>query len=166
MAGNATNIVHLTGNLTADPELRFTPNGIAVANVRIAVNDRRYNKETQAWDDVVDGFFTCNVWRELAEHVADSLRRGDRVAVVGRLKSRSYTDKEGAERWVTEVEVDEISPSLRWATAQVSKAQSRNGGQQGGSGGSWGGGAAQPAAAAAAAAGWGGSSAPSDDVPF
>ncbi len=117
----ADNVITITGNLADDPELRFTPNGVAVTSVRVAVNQRRFNRETNSWDERLDGFFTCNVWRDQAENVAASLTKGSRVVVIGRLKSRSYEDREGQTRWVTEIEADEICPSLRWATAQINK---------------------------------------------
>lgn len=149
------NVITITGNLTDDPELRFTPNGVAVTNVRVAVNQRRFNRETNSWDDRLDGFFTCNVWRDQAENVASSLQKGTRVVVTGRLRSRSYEDREGQTRWVTEIEADEICPSLRWATAKVERNP------RGGSGGgakseSWGGSNAPPPASAPE----------SEDVPF
>ena len=105
--------------------------------MRAAVNQRRYNRETNSWDERLDGFFTCNVWRDQAENVASSLTKGARVVVTGRLRSRSYEDREGQTRWVTEIEADEICPSLRWATAKVERNP------RGGSGGagqdtSWG----------------------------
>ena len=125
------NSITLVGNLTDDPELRYTPAGVAVANMRVAVNRRVLNKQTNDWEDKLDGYFTVTVWRDHAENVAESLRRGTRVLVVGRLMSRSYEDKEGQTRWVTEIEADEICPSLRWATAKVSKV-SRGGGGGGG----------------------------------
>ena len=115
------NVITLVGNLTDDPELRFTPSGVAVATVRIAVNRRIRNNQTNEWEDKLDGYFNVNVWRDHAENVAESLSRGNRVLVTGRLTSRSYQDKEGQTRWVTEIEADEICPSLRWATAQINK---------------------------------------------
>jgi single-strand DNA-binding protein len=125
------NVITITGNLADDPELRFTPNGVAVTSVRVAVNQRRFNRETNSWDEKLDGFFTCQVWRQQAENVAASLAKGARVVVIGRLKTRSYEDQEGQTRWVTEIEADEICPSLRWATTTVER-NPRNG-----SGGSW-----------------------------
>ena len=124
------NSITLVGNLTDDPDLRFTPNGVAVANCRMAVNRRFRNQTSGEWEDRLDGYFTVNVWRDLAENVSESLHRGDRVLVTGRLQSRSYETKEGETRWVTEVEADEICPSLRWATAQVTKV-SRGGRDRG-----------------------------------
>ena len=149
------NVITIVGNLTDDPELRYTPNGVAVTNMRVAVNRRMFNKESNSWDDKLDGYFTVNVWRDHAENVAESLKRGTRVLVTGRLISRSYENKEGETRWVTEIEADEVCPSLRWATAKVSKVN-RSGGGAGGGGqdSSWG--AAPPPAQAPVA----------DDVPF
>jgi single-strand DNA-binding protein len=117
----ADNTIVLVGNLTDDPELRYTPAGVAVTNLRVAVNRRMRNKETNEWEDRLDGYFTVIVWRDYAENVAESLSRGTRVLVQGRLISRSYDDKEGQTRWVTEIEADEVCPSLRWATAKVEK---------------------------------------------
>ena len=128
------NIITVIGNLTDDPELRYTPAGVAVANMSVAVNRRFFNKETNAWDDKVDGFFRVNIWRDHAENVAESLKRGTRVLVTGRLISRSYEDKEGQTKWVTEIEADEVCPSLRWATAKITKVN-RSGGGGGGGGG-------------------------------
>jgi single-strand DNA-binding protein len=151
------NVITIVGNLTDDPELRYTPNGVAVTNMRVAVNRRMFNKESNSWDDKLDGYFTVNVWRDHAENVAESLKRGTRVLVTGRLISRSYENKEGETRWVTEIEADEVCPSLRWATAKVSKVNRSSGGGAGGGGGgqdsSWG---APPPAQAPVA----------DDVPF
>ena len=128
------NQISIVGNLTEDPELRFTPNGVAVANVRVAVNRRKRNAQTGEWDDQLDGFFTVNVWREMAENIADSLEKGSRVVVIGRLRSRSYEDREGQTRWVTEVEADEICPSLRFARAKITR-NPRGQGQGQGQGG-------------------------------
>jgi single-strand DNA-binding protein len=89
------NQITIIGNLADDPELRYTPSGVAVANVRVAVNRRKRNNETNEWEDQLDGFFTCNVWREMAENVSESLHKGDRVLVMGRLRSRSYDDRDG-----------------------------------------------------------------------
>jgi single-strand DNA-binding protein len=110
----------ITGNLTDDPELRFTPNGVAVASVRVAVTARV--KDGDAWRDGDTSFFRVNVWRQLAENAAESLSKGDRVIVVGRLKARSWETPEGERRSAVEVEADEIGPSLRWATAKPERA--------------------------------------------
>lgn len=121
------------GTLVADPELRYTPSGAAVANFRVAANSRRYNKETNQWEDGDTTFLTCNVWRDAAENVANSLQNGMRVNVTGELQQRSYQTKEGEQRTVFEVNVREVAPSLKFATAQVTRNQSNGGGgQQGG----------------------------------
>ena len=127
------NQVVIVGNLTDDPELRYTPNGAAVANFRVAVN-RRYRDQSGEWKDGEASFFRVNAWRTLGENVAESLTRGTRVLVVGRLRSRSYETQEGEQRHVVEIEADEIGPSLRWATTKVERQQ-RSGG---GGGGDWG----------------------------
>jgi single-strand DNA-binding protein len=120
------NQIIIVGNLTDDPELRYTPNGAAVAKFRVAVN-RRYKDEAGNWKDGDTSFFTVNAWRTLAENVAESLTRGTRVLVAGRLQMRSWETQEGEKRTVVEIEADEIGPSLRWATAKVER-QSRSGG--------------------------------------
>ena len=120
------NQVVIVGNLTDDPELRYTPNGAAVVKFRVAVN-RRYQDQQGQWKDGETSYFTVNGWRSLAENVAESLTRGSRVVVVGRLQMRSWETQEGDKRTVTEIEADEIAPSLRWATAKIEK-QSRGGG--------------------------------------
>ncbi|HEX2051580.1 MAG TPA: single-stranded DNA-binding protein [Actinomycetota bacterium] len=130
------NSVTLVGNITDDPELRFTPSGAAVANFTVAVN-RRFRNQDGTWDDKLEGFFRCSCWRDMAENVAESLQKGSRVMVVGRLQQRSWDDQEGNKRSTIEVQVDEVGPSLRWATAQVQKSQ-RSGGGGGGGGGDWG----------------------------
>jgi single-strand DNA-binding protein len=136
------NTVTLVGNITDDPELRFTPSGAAVANFTVAVN-RRIRNQDGSWDDKLDGFFRCNCWRDMAENVAESLTKGARVMVVGRLQQRSWDDQEGNKRSAFEIQVDEVGPSLRWATASVQKT-SRSGGGGGqatgpsGGGGDWG----------------------------
>jgi single-strand DNA-binding protein len=144
------NQITIVGNMADDPDLRYTPNGVAVANIRVAVNQRFFNKETNQWDERLDGFFTCNVWRDLAENVSNSVSKGDRVLVTGRLRSRSFETKEGETRWVTEIEADEVCPSLLWARASIEKV--RGGGQRSGQqdqDSSWGG-AAPPTEAPAA----------------
>ena len=115
-------VITLVGNLVDDPELRFTPSGQAVAKFRMASTPRFLDKATNEWKDGESLFLTCNVWRQAAENVAESLQRGMRVIVQGRLKQRSYETKEGEKRTVFEVEVDEVGPSLRNATAKVVKA--------------------------------------------
>ena len=142
MAGDT--IITVVGNLTADPELRFTPSGAAVANFTVASTPRMFDRQTNEWKDGEALFLRCNIWREAAENVAESLTRGSRVIVSGRLKQRSFETREGEKRTVVELEVDEIGPSLRYATAKVNKA-SRSGGGGGGFGGSGGGGGSRPA---------------------
>jgi len=149
------NIITIVGNLADDPELRYTPNGAAVANMRVAVNRRRFNRETNSWDEELDGFFTVNVWRDYAENVAESLRRGNRVLVTGRLRSRSYEDKDGQTRWITEIEAEEVGQSLRWGTAKTKKVSRGGGGGGGGNQGGEGWGAPPPSPPPVA-----------DDVPF
>jgi single-strand DNA-binding protein len=134
MAAGDTNIT-LIGNLTDDPELRFTPSGAAVAKFRVASTPRYMDKQSGEWKDGEALFLACNVWRQAAEHVAESLQRGTRVIVSGRLRQRSYETREGEKRTVYELEVDEIGPSLRYATAKVQK-MSRSSGGGGGFGGS------------------------------
>jgi single-strand DNA-binding protein len=131
VAGDTT--ITVVGNLTADPELRFTPSGAAVANFTVASTPRIYDRQSGEWKDGEALFLRCNIWREAAENVAESLTRGSRVIVTGRLKQRSFETREGEKRTVFEVEVDEIGPSLRYATAKVNKA-SRSGGGGGGFG--------------------------------
>jgi single-strand DNA-binding protein len=171
MAAGDTNIT-LIGNLTDDPELRFTPSGAAVAKFRVASTPRYLDRQSGEWKDGEALFLTCNVWRQAAEHVAESLQRGTRVIISGRLRQRSYETKEGEKRTVFEVEVDEIGPSLRYATAKVQK-MSRSGG--GGGGGYGAGGAAPsddpwasatPAAPAQADSSAGGSGNFNDEPPF
>ena len=132
------NQVMLVGNLTDDPELRFTPNGAAVANFRLAVTPRI--REGDSWKDGETSFFRINVWRQQAENVAETLQKGARCIVVGRLRTRSWETPEGEKRSVTEVEADEIGPSLKFATAKVER--SSRGGSGGGGGGDWAGSAA------------------------
>jgi single-strand DNA-binding protein len=142
MAGDT--ILTVIGNLTADPELRFTPSGAAVANFTVASTPRTFDRQSNEWKDGETLFLRCSVWREAAENVAESLQKGMRVIVQGRLKSRSYDTKEGERRTVTELDVDEIGPSLRYASAKVNR-NARSGGQDGGqqSGGFGGGGGFQ-----------------------
>jgi single-strand DNA-binding protein len=117
--------VTITGNLTDDPELKFTPTGAPVANFRIAVTARV--RDGEGWRDGDTSFFRVNVWRQLAEHVADSLSKGDRAVIIGRLKSRSWETPEGERRSVVEVEADEVAPSLRWAIAKPERATGNGG---------------------------------------
>ncbi|GAA4569566.1 single-stranded DNA-binding protein [Planotetraspora kaengkrachanensis] len=144
-AGDTT--ITIVGNLVDDPELRFTPTGQAVARFRIASTPRFLDRQTNEWKDGEGLFLTCNVWRQAAENVAESLQRGMRVIVQGRLRQRSYETKEGEKRTVYEVEVDEVGPSLRNATAKVNKT-TRQGGQGGGGGGFGGGPGGDPWASA------------------
>ena len=137
MAGETT--ITVVGNLTDDPELPFTPSGAAVAKFRIASTPRTMDRQSGEWKDGEPLFLACNVWRDAAEHVAESLQRGARVIVQGRLRQRSYETREGEKRTVYELEVDEIGPSLRYATAKVQK-MSRSSGGGGGFGASGGGG--------------------------
>jgi single-strand DNA-binding protein len=137
MAAGDTQIT-IAGNLVDDPELRYTPTGQAVANFRVASTPRFLDKNTNEWKDGDSLFLTCNVWRQAAENVAESLQRGMRVIVTGRLKQRSYETREGEKRTVYEVEVDDVGPSLRNASAKVTKSN-----RSGGGGGGFGGGGGQ-----------------------
>ena len=139
MAGET--VITVIGNVTNDPELRFTPSGAAVASFTVASTSRTLDKNTNEWKDADTLFVRCNIWREAAENVAESLHKGARVIVSGRLKLRSYETKEGEKRSSLELEVDEVGPSLKYATAKVQKTQ-RGGGNQGGGnfGGNQGGG--------------------------
>ena len=145
MAGET--VITVVGNLVDDPELRFTPSGAAVAKFRVASTPRTFDRQTNEWKDGESLFLTCSVWRQAAENVAESLQRGMRVIVQGRLKQRSYEDREGVKRTVYELDVEEVGASLRSATAKVTKtsggARSGQGGYGGGGGqggGGWGGG--------------------------
>ena len=191
MAGDT--VITIVGNLTGDPELRFTPSGAAVANFTVASTPRAFDRQSNEWKDGETLFMRCSVWRDAAENVAESLQRGMRVVVQGRLKSRSYETKEGEKRTVVEMEVDEVGPSLRYATAKVNRTQrggggggfggGNQGGGQGGQGGwSGGSGGSGPAAedpwatspsggsqgGSAGGSGWGGQGGGSsyDDPPF
>ncbi|MER5306970.1 single-stranded DNA-binding protein [Streptomyces sp. NPDC002773] len=135
MAGET--VITVVGNLVDDPELRFTPSGAAVAKFRIASTPRTFDRQTNEWKDGESLFLTCSVWRQAAENVAESLQRGMRVVVQGRLKQRSYEDREGVKRTVYELDVEEVGPSLKNATAKVTKTTGRGG--QGGYGGGGGG---------------------------
>ena len=138
MAGETT--ITLVGNLTADPELRFTPSGAAVANFTVASTPRTFDRQSNEWRDGDAMFLNCAVWRQAAENVAESLQKGMRVIVSGRLKSRSYETREGEKRTVFEIDVDEIGPALKYATAKVTRT-SGGGGQNAGARSSGGGGA-------------------------
>jgi len=133
MAGDT--VLTIVGNLTADPELRFTPAGAAVANFTVASTPRNFDRQSNEWKDGEALFMRCTIWREAAENVAETLTRGSRVIVQGRLKQRSYETREGEKRTVVELEVDEIGPSLRYASAKVTKS-----GRSGGTGGGFSGG--------------------------
>ncbi|MDQ3963499.1 MAG: single-stranded DNA-binding protein [Actinomycetota bacterium] len=146
----ADNSVTIVGNVTDDPELRFTPSGQAVANFTVAVN-KRFKNNAGDWEDRLDGFFRCSCWRDMAENVSETLKKGTRVVVTGRLQQRSWDDAEGNKRSAFEIQVDEVGPSLRWATATITKSQRT-------------GGASAPAGApAAASAPTGGAPAPATD---
>ncbi|HWD04540.1 MAG TPA: single-stranded DNA-binding protein [Amycolatopsis sp.] len=169
MAGDT--VITVVGNLTSDPELRFTPSGAAVANFTVASTPRTLDRQTGEWKDGEALFLRCNIWRQAAENVAESLTRGARVVVQGRLKQRSFETKEGEKRTVVELEVDEIGPSLRYATAKVNKVSRGGGGGGdfgGGGGGNRGGGGGMPAddpwGSAPPAGGGGGGF--SDEPPF
>ncbi|NYD40014.1 single-stranded DNA-binding protein [Nocardioides panaciterrulae] len=146
MAGET--VITVVGNLVDDPELRFTPSGAAVANFRIASTPRTFDRQANEWKDGDALFLSCSVWRQAAENVAESLQRGMRVVVQGRLKSRTYETREGEKRTVFEIEVEEVGPSLKYATAKVTRTTRQGGqggpggGQGGGQGGGWGGGQA------------------------
>jgi single-strand DNA-binding protein len=182
MAGET--LITVVGNLTDDPELRFTPSGAAVANFTVASTPRNFDKNTNEWVDGEAMFLRCSIWRQAAENVAETLQRGMRVVVQGRLKARTYETREGEKRTVFEIEVDEIGPSLKFATAKVNRTSRQGGGGGYSGGGSQGG--AQPAGAdpwatpAPAASGqggaggaapagndpWGAPGVPSDEPPF
>jgi single-strand DNA-binding protein len=175
MAGDT--VITVIGNLTSDPELRFTPSGAAVANFTVASTPRTLDKQSGEWKDGEALFLRCNIWRQAAENVAESLTRGARVVVQGRLKQRSFETKEGEKRTVVELEVDEIGPSLRYATAKVNKVSRGGGGGDFGGGGGGGnrgggGGGGMPAddpwgsAPAASSGGGGGGGGFSDEPPF
>ncbi len=138
MAGETT--ITVVGNLVADPELRFTPSGAAVANFRIASTPRTFDRQANEWKDGESLFLSCSVWREAAENVAESLTKGMRVIVTGRLVQRSYDTREGEKRTVMEIQVDEVGPSLSRATAKVTRSQRSGGGGGGFGGGNQGGG--------------------------
>ena len=169
MAAGDTQIT-IVGNIVADPELRFTPSGQAVANFRVASTPRYFDKATNEWKDGESLFLSCNVWRQYAENVSESLSKGMRVIVVGRLKQRSWETKEGEKRTVFEIDVDDVGPALRSATAKVNRISRGEGGFSGGgggggfaggSGGGYGGGNAAPSDPWDNAAG-----AASDEPPF
>jgi single-strand DNA-binding protein len=178
MAGET--VITIIGNLVDDPELRFTPSGAAVANFRVASTPRTFDRQSGEWRDGETLFLSCSVWRQAAENVAESLQKGMRVVVQGRLKQRSFETREGEKRTVFELDVDEVGPSLRNATAKVTKTTRSGGGGGGYGGGSGGGGgyggsqdndpwASQPAGGGAQQGGndpWAGSGGSSDEPPF
>lgn len=168
MAGETQ--ITLVGNLVDDPELRFTPSGAAVANFRVASTPRTFDRQAGEWKDGESMFLTCTVWRQYAENVAESLQRGMRVIVQGRLKQRSFETREGEKRTVYEIDVDEVGPALRRATAKVTKTSAPGGGGGfGGGGGGFGGGQPQGGGYGNQGGGFGGGSqggrggAPADD---
>jgi single-strand DNA-binding protein len=168
MAGET--IITVVGNLTADPELRYTQGGLAVANFTIASTPRTFDRQANDWKDGEALFLRASCWREFAEHVAGSLTKGSRVVATGRLKQRSYDDRDGNKRTAIELEVDEIGPSLRYATAQVTRAPGGSSGG-GGRGQVAAGGADEPWAAGAPAAGgaddvWNTPGSYNDETPF
>jgi single-strand DNA-binding protein len=167
MAGETQ--ITVVGNLVDDPELRFTPSGAAVANFRIASTPRTFNRQSNEWEDGDTLFLSCSIWRQAAENVAESLTRGTRVIVQGRLKARTYETREGEKRTVFELEVEEIGPSLKFATAKVNRVSRQGGGGGGGYSGGGGGGNAGGGAgggggySGGGSGGGGGQSAPQDD---
>ena len=156
MAGETP--ITVVGNLTADPELRFTPSGAAVANFTVASTPRNFDRQTNEWKDGEAMFLNCSVWRQAAENAAESLQRGMRVIVSGRLKARSFETREGEKRTVFEIEVEEVGPSLKYATAKVTKTTR----QGGGGGGSYGGGGDDPWASSGSQGGGQGAPAPAN----
>jgi single-strand DNA-binding protein len=172
MAQGDVNIT-VVGNLTSDPELRFTPSGHAVANFTVASTPRTFDKNTNEWKDGEALFLRCSVWRQYAENVAESLTRGMQVVVTGRLKVREYEARDGSKGKSVECEVDDVGPTLRWATAKVTKV-SRSGGGGGGFGGGQPAGGDDPWATSGAGGGqsaggdaaWGSSGGGSDEPPF
>ena len=162
-------IITVIGNLTADPELRFTQNGVAVANFTIASTPRTFDRASNEWKDGEPLFLRASVWREFAEHVAGSLTKGARVIATGRLRQRSYETKEGEKRTSIELEVDEIGPSLRYATASITRAAGGSGGGSSSSSSDW----SQPTGgdqwgtpAVAAGDPWGNTEPPADETLF
>jgi single-strand DNA-binding protein len=180
MAGET--VITVVGNLTDDPELRFTPSGAAVANFTVASTPRNFNKQTNEWEDGEAMFLRCSIWRQAAENVAESLQRGMRVVVQGRLRARTWETREGEKRTSFEVDVEEIGPSLKFATAKVNRvSRGGGGGYSGGGQAAQGGGqtaddpwatpapaAGQPAPAGGASANdpWGAPGGGSDEPPF
>jgi len=164
MAGET--VITVVGNLTADPELRFTPSGAAVASFTVASTPRNFDRQSNEWKDGEALFLRCSIWRQAAENVAESLQRGMRVVVTGRLKQRSFETREGEKRTVIELDVDEVGPSLRYATAKVNRTQRGSSGGGFGADNSGGGGSApadDPWASSGPASSGGGFS---DEPPF
>ena len=161
MAGDT--VITIIGNLTGDPELRFTPSGAAVANFTVASTPRQFDKASNDWKDGETLFMRCSVWRDAAENVAESLQRGTRVLVSGRLKSRSYETKEGEKRTVVEMDVDEVGPSLKYATAKVNRTQRGTGGGGFNGGGQGNAGQSSGGQGGGSASGAGAQGAPADD---
>jgi single-strand DNA-binding protein len=161
MAGET--VITVVGNLTADPELRFTPSGAAVASFTVASTPRNFDRQTNEWKDGEALFLRCSIWRQAAENVAESLQRGMRVVVTGRLKQRSFETREGEKRTVIELDVDEVGPSLRYATAKVNRTQR---GSSGGGFGAESSGASAPADDPWASSGPAASGGFSDEPPF
>ncbi len=165
MAAGDTQIT-IAGNLVSDPELRYTPTGQAVATFRVASTPRFMDRNTNEWKDGESLFLSCNVWRQAAENVAESLQRGMRVIVNGRLRQRQYETREGEKRTVYEVEVDDVGPSLRNASAKVTKSNRSSGGGGGGGGGFGGGGGNSGGGGQGGSGGYGGSSGGRSDDPW
>jgi single-strand DNA-binding protein len=157
MAGDTT--ITIVGNLTNDPELRFTPSGAAVASFTVASTPRSFDRQANEWKDGETLFMRCSIWRQAAENVAESLQRGMRVVVTGRLKSRTFDTREGEKRTVIEMEAEEIGPSLKYATAKVNRTTRSGGGDGFGSGG----GSSSSGGAGAASGGSGGAGSAVDD---
>src|ERR1700754_2864210 len=154
MAGET--VITVVGNLTADPELRFTPSGAAVANFTVAATPRTFDRQSGEWKDGDALFMRCNVWRQAAENAAETLTRGMRVMVQGRLKQRSFETREGEKRTVMELEVDEGGPSLKYATAKINKVSRGEGSGGFGGGGGGGGGGGRPSGGSSGGGGGGG----------
>jgi single-strand DNA-binding protein len=161
MAGDTT--ITVVGNLTADPELRFTSSGAAVASFTVASTPRTFDRQSGEWKDGEALFMRCSIWRQAAENVAESLTRGARVIVSGRLKQRSYDTREGEKRTVIELEVDEVGPSLKYATAKVNRANRGEGGGGGFGGGAGAGGGNNGGGSGSGGGGGSRQSAPADD---
>ena len=166
MAGET--VITVVGNLTADPELRFTPSGAAVASFTVASTPRTFDRQTNEWKDGEALFLRCSIWRQAAENVAESLQRGTRVVVSGRLKQRSFETREGEKRTVIEMDVDEVGPSLRYATAKVNRTQrgSSSGGYGAGGSDSGSGGGAGSSAGATSDDPWSSAGPMTDEPPF